>query len=110
MGKWATYQKRGSAPFFGTIPQFPLTGFSVTLPTVNGFTVGRTTPIPEPADSYGARFRTTAGGAWVNTAQSTGNIVVNTAASLTDYTVQAAWFKGTVQLSDWSPVRTITTT
>lgn len=111
MGKWATYQKRGSAAqgFTLAAPDAAPIGFTAVTGGVGVITVARVQATPSPAtggSQNGMFFR-----AIDNTTQL---VTVNGNSSLTGlvsgraYKVQAAWFGAAGQISDWSAVIVVT--
>lgn len=110
MGKFSTYLKRGSVNTqFRQIP-FPDGGWTLGTPTVNSLTATRLAGIFPPDTQWGVRWRPTAGGAFTQEPLAAGTtIVIGGLTTATNYTVQAAFFNGTVQSSDWSPVKTAST-
>jgi hypothetical protein len=110
MGKWAQYQKRGSAGTIGTLPP-PLDADwilgTITATTAQGT---RVTAAPLPATLVQFRVRTAAGGAWFlngSPVATTGNFAGLTTA--TAYVMQMAWASPTGAISDWSVSKPFTT-
>lgn len=100
MGKWATYQKRGGCQQFGTMQPLgaPPTSWSAVTGGAGVITVTRFDPIPSGATGVNYRAIDT-----------TTNLVAVISGSLTGlvsarvYKVQAAWYNGSLPVSDWSP-------
>lgn len=99
MGKWATYQKRGGNSFYGamaTLRPAPV-GWSAITGGAGAITVTRFDSLP--AGATGNNYRTI---------DQVTQLAVLHGATVTGlvsgriYKVQAAWFNGTVQVSDWS--------
>lgn len=99
MGKWATYQKRGGSNFFGSVATLnpPPTGWTAVTGGVGVITVTRFDAIP--AGATGANYRAI---------DTTTNLVAALSGTLTGlvsgrvYKVQAAWYNGAQQVSEWS--------
>lgn len=105
MGKWATYQKRGTSAQLGTMaaPGPAPTDWTAVTGGAGVITVTRVAAIPTGAT--GMNFRA------IDT--TTQLVTVNWNSTLTGlvsarpYKVQAAWFNGAIQVSDASPQTTV---
>lgn len=106
MGKWSTYQKRGSAAFFGTMPAPADADWTVGTPTTTTIPCTRVAAVPGGATQmlWRAINNTTNVLAAAFQASPVSGLTTGT-----QYRVQAAWFNGGVQVSDASPAKLATT-
>lgn len=103
MGKWATYQKRGSNRGFGTMVAPVAADWTLTSPVAANYSVNRISAIPAPAARWGARVRVGTTAAWTNTVVQAATPITNGATSGVTLYAQIAWFDAAnVQLSPWS--------
>ena len=112
MGKFATYQKRGSCVEFGTMPAAVVGDWLLLTPIAATLRITRTSGIPAPAGQMGVHTRLTSGGAWSTPVTSAAGSIDIGATTGLNYSVQIAWFDptGTKQLSAWSDTKTATPT
>lgn len=108
MGKWATYQKRGGGSIFGQIAAPGASSYSVGTITTTTIPLTRVDPIPTGADSMVAQAWNVATGLPV-LSQTVGSGALNGLTTGTQYRFRVAWFRGAVQVSDWSPTAVATT-
>lgn len=112
MGKWASYRKRGSAAQHGFLQAPQIGDWTVGAPTATTLTITRVAAIPGGASSMGILTVNVLTGNFVSltgpTASTPFNVTGLTPA--TAYRLQAAWFSGTLRISDWSAPLLGTTT
>ena len=110
MGKWARKRRTGSNAAFGIMPAPNAADFSIGTPAVPTTPINRLVSIPAPATDWSVRsIRTATGAISMSGISAVTPINANTAVAATAYKIQVAWFAGTVQLSDWTTLGTITT-
>lgn len=112
MGKWASYQKRGTARQFGVMAGPRAGDFSTSGITSSAVDVNRGANIPAPATAWQARaVRVTApsGSIVQSTVGSGATLQITGLASGVQYRIEVAWWSATNLLSDWTIVGTITT-
>lgn len=110
MGKWASQRKSGSANHLGlmTAPgAADWTAIAFDATTIQG---QRLVAIPAPADFWGyiafpaaAGTPIATGGPGSGSALNVGGLTTGT-----NYRVLAAWYKGSVRISDWSAPKNAT--
>lgn len=104
MGKHAQYLKRSSSKGLGQLPAPTLADFSIGSPTTTTIPTTRIAAIPPNATNM----------LWTAINNST-NLgipatgVLSGLAPLTPYRVLAAWYRGSTQVSDWSPATLVST-
>lgn len=113
MGKWATYQKRGSALHLGTLGAPNSADWSVGGATTSTFNANRLINLPDPATHWTVRYRRTADPVGTPWAQSgyTGATPITPPGLVgaSQYEVQAAWAINPNNISDWSASKFVTT-
>lgn len=109
MGKWATYQKRGSARQQGSQSPLSSGGWSITGVLATQFNAHRLAGFPAGADGVQGRARLTAGGPWILGTVAATDSVISGLTTATNYSVQIAWTSGGNVVSGWSDVKTQTT-
>lgn len=111
MGKWAQYQKRGTARASGPLGAPSGADWSVGTPAVPATPINRIAAIPSGADAWSPQSQLASGGAIIsNGAIASGTpLNVGTPVAATAYRVRIAWFRGTLQVSDWSDWKPCTT-
>lgn len=110
MGKWATYQKRGSAARHGTVnAPTPSDWGAGTLAGPSRITFTRLTPAPAPALGIIAQYRVDAPGMpWVQPGFNATSITTSSNTGFV-YLMRVAWAKDNNEaVSDWSAAQTIT--
>lgn len=112
MGKFSQYSKRGSAPGTGFLQAPRAVDWHLAGPGATSVNAHRDTNIPAGADAWATMIQLASTRAIVFTSAATSATPINntTLVTLTNYLARAAWFKGTLQVSDWSDVIAFTTT
>jgi hypothetical protein len=106
MGKFAQYLKRGSASQHGLMSGPIDADWTVGTPTATTIPLTRVAAIPAGATQMLWRAINAATGALGSPFNGSPLSGLTTA---TQYKVQAAWFNGSIQVSDASPVKLVTT-
>lgn len=112
MGKWSTYQKRGTAGS-GFLLSPPLdTEWSLNAPAATSVSADKLVSFPGPADKWILRAIRVSDSAITNGTSSTGTTAsVTGLVTATAYNIQAAWVGGVSgqRLSNWSASKPVTT-
>lgn len=106
MGKWASYNKRGSAPFGGIMAAPAGADWSVGTITTTSIAFTRIAAIPTGATTMLGRAINNVTN--VPATAFTGSPITGLT-TLTAYRVQVAWFNGSIQVSDPSPAVLVST-
>lgn len=111
MGKWAQYQKRGTARHHGFLSAPVATDWSVGTPLASSCPMNRLVPIPTGALDWSIQTTLATGGAPVGTAGISASTPISATGltTATNYRSRIAWFNGTLRVSDWSDWKTFTT-
>jgi hypothetical protein len=105
MGKWASASKKGSQGSFGYVSAPPITGFTLTVNSPTAENITRNVNIPAPATMWGVRVIHVATGSVAYEFSGGGSTFVATGLTTGElYRVYAAWFLGTVRVSEFAPV------
>lgn len=104
MGKWAQYMKRGSAPAFGVMSAPVDADWTAVTGAAGVITVTRLAPVPTGATSMLFRAINNA----TNVVAHPFNPTLTGLAAATQFRVQSAWFNGSVQVSDASTAKLVT--
>jgi hypothetical protein len=107
MGKWATYQKRGTAHQQGFLTPPAAADWSFSGVTTTAFNVNLLVPIPPPATQWAIQTRQQGTTTWTLRGPTPATpINVTGLTTGTTYEVQAAYFLNGAQVSPWSPTKT----
>lgn len=111
MGKWAQYQKRGSALHVGNFSAPTAPDFTIDTITNSSVRVNRIASIPSGATGWGTQLQAQAGGAIIAASVELvgANVVQGGLAASTAYRIRTAWFRNGVPSSDWGPWMNFTT-
>lgn len=110
MGKWARKRRTGSNAQYGMVS--PPTGADMTIgaPATPSTPITRVTAQPPGTDQWSPRAILVATGAVTQGGISAATpIGAPTAAAATTYKIQVAYYLGTLQVSAWATLGTITT-
>lgn len=111
MGKYSQYAKRGSAQRTGYLNAPQGTNWHFSGPGATSVNAHLDLGFPAGADAWGVVVQLAAGGAFVGT-QPVGSgtpLNITGLVTATNYQGKAAWYKGTVRISDFSAAQTFTT-